>query len=79
MQVRDTFENTLKLMGFLGVVYSISQTLFLVMAAYAFLGAFATVKLFGGPLVQLDRSIRSQEAHICDGWVVMCEVRAGNG
>lgn len=60
--VRDTFENSLKLMGFLGVVYSISHVLFIVMAAYAFLGAFATVTLFGGPLVQLDRNIRSQEA-----------------
>ena len=64
-QVRDTFENSLKLMGFLGVVYSISHVLFLVMAANAFLGAFATVTLFGGPLVQLDRNIRSQEV---DRW-----------
>eukprot|EP00913_Durusdinium_trenchii_P030610 g28667.t1 len=60
--VRDTFENFLKLIGFLGVVYSISRLLFVVMASYAFFGAFATVKLFGGPLVQLDRNIRAQEA-----------------
>lgn len=60
-EVRDTFENSLKLMGFLGVVYSISPFLFLVMAGYAFFGAFATVTIFGGPLVQLDRNIRSQE------------------
>ena len=59
--MRDTFENSLKLMGFLGVVYSISPFLFLVMAGYAFFGAFATVTFFGGPLVQLDRNIRSQE------------------
>jgi ABC-type uncharacterized transport system fused permease/ATPase subunit len=52
-------------MGFLGVVYSISHVLFIVMAAYAFLGAFATVTLFGGPLVQLDSNIRSQEV---DRW-----------
>lgn len=42
----------------------ISRLLFVVMASYAFFGAFATVKLFGGPLVQLDRNIRAQEA----GW-----------
>lgn len=32
------------------------------MASYAFLGAFATVAIFGGPLVRLDRAIRGQEA-----------------
>ncbi|CAJ1423228.1 unnamed protein product [Effrenium voratum] len=62
--VRDIFENILmKLCGFLGVVFSISPPLCGIMGAYAGLGAVCTVRLFGAPLVQLDRSIRSQEAY----------------
>ncbi|CAE8599909.1 unnamed protein product [Polarella glacialis] len=62
LMVRDVFENSLKLCGFLGVVFSISRPLCAVMAAYAILGALATVQLFGRPLVSLDRGIRAQEA-----------------
>lgn len=62
LMLRDVFENVLKLSGFMGVVYSISPVLCLVMAAYAGVGALATVKFFGAPLVRLDRTIKSEEA-----------------
>ena len=62
LMMRDVFENVLKLSGFMGVVYSISPLLCLVMAAYAGVGALATVKFFGAPLVRLDRTIKSEEA-----------------
>ncbi|CAE7206866.1 unnamed protein product [Symbiodinium natans] len=62
LMIRDVFENVLKLSGFLGVMYSISPLLCLVMASYAAVGALATVKFFGAPLVRIDRSIKSQEA-----------------
>jgi len=62
LMVRDVFENAMKLLGFIGVVYTISHQLCVVMASYAILGAFATVLVFGRPLVRLDRGIRAQEA-----------------
>eukprot|EP00408_Alexandrium_pacificum_P004621 CAMPEP_0171230146 /NCGR_PEP_ID=MMETSP0790-20130122/39246_1 /TAXON_ID=2925 /ORGANISM="Alexandrium catenella, Strain OF101" /LENGTH=497 /DNA_ID=CAMNT_0011696349 /DNA_START=38 /DNA_END=1528 /DNA_ORIENTATION=- len=62
LMVRDFFENSLKLLGFVGVVYTISVELCCAMLLYAGCGALATVYLFGRPLVQLDKSIRAQEA-----------------
>mmetsp|Transcript_89785 Transcript_89785/g.262458 ORF Transcript_89785/g.262458 Transcript_89785/m.262458 type:complete len:663 (-) Transcript_89785:116-2104(-) len=62
LMVRDFFENGMKLMGFIGVVYTISAKLCSAMVLYAGLGALATVYLFGRPLIRLDKGIRAQEA-----------------
>lgn len=62
LMVRDIFENAFKLLGFIGVVYTVSGFLCMVMTAYAVVGALATVYFFGRPLVRLDRGIRAQEA-----------------
>jgi len=62
LMVRDIFENGLKLLGFVGVVCSVSVHLCWAMVGYALFGALATVYIFGRPLVDLDKGIRAQEA-----------------
>mmetsp|Transcript_63762 Transcript_63762/g.152021 ORF Transcript_63762/g.152021 Transcript_63762/m.152021 type:complete len:693 (-) Transcript_63762:160-2238(-) len=60
--VRDVVENAMRLVSFIGIVYTISARLCLAMIAYAGLGALVTVSLFGRPLVSKDRDIRAKEA-----------------
>lgn len=62
LMARDIVENTLKLLGFIGVVFTISRRLCAVMTSYALVGALGTVVVFGRPLVSLDREIRTHEA-----------------
>lgn len=62
LMARDVLENSLKLVGFVGVVLTMSWPLCLAMLSYAGLGALLTVNVFGRPLVRLDRGLRAQEA-----------------
>lgn len=75
LMVRDIFENVMKLSAFIGIVMTIRPFLCAVMAGYALFGAFATLFIFGRPLVKLDRGIRAQEASF-RGALARCRDRA---
>jgi putative ATP-binding cassette transporter len=61
LMVRDLLESILRLAGFAIVVARISPSLLTAMLLYAALGTLITCRIFGRPLIALDKGVREQQ------------------